>query len=215
MNCVRNLTKTGEIAPQRRYNTSMERSRAETTALLNRVCQGSGDALQQLVPRVYEELHRIAQWQMKREAEGHTLQPTALVNEAYLRLIDQSAGWKDRSHFFALAAQAMRRVLVDHARARRAGKRGGGLAHDGIDEQAVGVDAQLDRMLAVDEALKRLAAFDPRQCQIVEMRYFAGMSDPEISAILGVSVRTVNRDWRIAKAWLYNELGAKAALETT
>jgi RNA polymerase sigma factor (TIGR02999 family) len=192
----------------------MEGSRLETTALLDRVRQGSNEARNELVPRVYQELHRIAKRQMRREAQGHTLQPTALVNEAYLKLIDQSTGWQNRTHFFAVAAQVMRRLLVDHARSRRAEKRGGGMVHVDVDHHAIGVDAEMDRVLTIDEALTRLATFDSRQSRIVELRFFGGLKDEEIAEVLGISLRTVRRDWQMAKAWLYGELGGSSTVDT-
>jgi RNA polymerase sigma factor (TIGR02999 family) len=192
----------------------MEGSRLEITALLDRVRQGSAEARNELVPRVYQELHKIAKRQMRREAQAHTLQPTALVNEAYIKLIDQSTGWQNRTHFFAVAAQVMRRLLVDHARSRRAAKRGGGIVHVDIDQHAPGVDAEMDRVLAIDEALTRLAGFDARQSQIVELRFFGGLKDEEIAEVLGVAVRTVRRDWQMAKAWLYGELNGRSPVDT-
>ena len=185
--------------------------------------QGDAGAFDALVPVVYEELRRQARRMLRREGMGHTLQPTALVHEAYLRLVDQRrARWESRTQFFAVAAQAMRRVLVDHARARHAAKRGrgvsavtlsdidaGDMAIDGTIDEHAWVDApgvgEVD-VLALDDALTRLAAFDPRKARIVELRYFAGLSIPEAASALGVSPKTVGREWAIARLWLRREL---------
>jgi len=171
---------------------------------------GHKEAEALLIPLVYEELHRIAATYLRREAPAHSLQPTALVHEAYLRLTDvKRVDWQSRSHFFAISATIMRRILVDHARAGRARKRGNSWAAVSIDEAILPSPEQRAEIVALDEALTRLAQFDPRQAKIVELRFFAGMSEEEVGEVLGVSSRTVKRDWRIAKAWLFDELNCE------
>ena len=167
-----------------------------------------GRAVDRLLPLVYEELRAIAASRMRAERAGHTLSATALVHEAYLKLVDQRrADWKNRAHFFAVAARAMRRILLDYAIARQAEKRGGGEAivtlHDDHPDEA----SSLDDIVAVDEALTRLAALDERQARVVELRFFAGLGMEEIAEALGVSLATANRDWRVARAFLTAELG--------
>ena len=181
----------------------------EITQLLHDAAQGQKDAEAALIPLVYAELHRIAARYMRGEGPGATLQPTALVHEAYVRLtVPKSVDWQSRTHFFAVAATVMRRILVDHARARRSEKRGGGwIRSDSLDNAPSPVEDP-ERMLALDEALGRLATVDARQCRIVELRYFAGMSVEETADVLGIAPRTVKRDWRLARAWLYGELTA-------
>lgn len=179
----------------------------DVTRLLLQWRSGDRDALDQLIPVVYEELRQIARRYMKRSGPGQTLQTTALVNEAYLRLIRQdSIEWRDRAHFFAVAAQVMRHLLVDRARARQTQKRGGAAYHVTIDEAAVASKDQTLELLALDQALTRLAAFDPRKSRLVELRYFGGLSAEETAEVLGVSEITVKREWSKAKAWLYREL---------
>jgi RNA polymerase sigma factor (TIGR02999 family) len=181
---------------------------APITQLLRNWSQGDETALERLLPLVYDELHGQAARLMRLQAPGHTLQTTALVHEAYLRLVDQeSVPSESRSHFFGVAAKAMRCILVDHARAQRAAKRGGAAArlpleHAGeIAGPAPGVD-----VLALDEALSRLAELDPRKSRLVELRYFAGLSVEEVAAALGLSLATVKREWALARAWLKREL---------
>jgi RNA polymerase sigma factor (TIGR02999 family) len=182
---------------------------------------GAGDAFarEALVPLVYEELRRQARQALGREGAGHTLQPTALVHEAWLRLCDQQdARWESRAQFFAIAAQVMRRVLVDHARTRRALKRGGGAVHVSLGDSqsaaalgaASGDATPIDAMdvLALDDALARLAVLDPEKARLVDLRYFAGLSIPEVAAVLGVSQATVGREWAVARMWLRRELEA-------
>ena len=170
---------------------------------------GDGDraALDELTPVVYDELRRLARGYMRRQNPGHTLQTTALVNEAYLRLIDSSqVNWQNRAHFFAMAARLMRRILVDFARARSSLKRGGDMRKVSFEEAlAVPLEPETN-LVALDDALKKLAELNPRQSQVVELRYFGGLSEEEIAATLEISVRTVRRDWSIARAWLYREL---------
>jgi RNA polymerase sigma factor (TIGR02999 family) len=186
---------------------------ADITGLLLAWQAGDDGALNDLLPIVYGELRRQARRELRREAVGHTLQPTALVHEAYLRLIDQRrAHWESRTQFFAVAAKAMRRILVDHARARRRAKRGGGATQVTLTGVSAGEDPMVDSdampidTLDLDEALTRFAALDPEKARLVELRYFAGLSIPEAAAALGVSPATVGREWAVARAWLRREL---------
>lgn len=186
----------------------------DLTLLLKAACSGDREAYARLYEAVYAELRRVAGANLRREAPGHTLQPTALVNEAYLRLADQRTGWRSRSHFFAIASQAMRRILVDHARARDSLKRGGGARlplPDGRAEPAApgweSGGSQVD-LLALDEALGKLAAIDADSARVVEMRFFGGMEIDAIAEFMGSSERTVRRHWVYAKAWLARELSA-------
>ena len=182
------------------------RSPEGITQLLERWSQGDEEALDQLMPLVYDELHRLAGAYLRRERREHTLQPTALVNEAYLKLVRQrNIQWQNRAQFFGVAAQLMRRILVDHAR-RRNIKRGRGMRHVSLDEATIiGGERETD-LAALDDALTLLAERDPRKAQVVEMRFFGGLSVEESAEVLGVSPVTVMRDWRTAKAWLYREL---------
>jgi RNA polymerase sigma factor (TIGR02999 family) len=173
------------------------------------VAWGRGDesALAQLMPLVHAELHRLARRQMRGEREGHILQTTALVNEAYVRLIDLSrVRWQDRAHFFAMASRLMRRILVDYARSRNYVKRGGGAQMVSLSEAANAAGGQQADLVALDDALNALAAFDARKSHVVEMRFFGGLSVEETAEALHVSVETVMRDWRLAKVWLLREL---------
>ena len=163
------------------------------------------------MPAVHEELRRLAHRQMRRERQGHTLQTTALVNEAYMRLIDLSrVRWQDRAHFFAMSARLMRRILVDHARARNYQKRGGGGANVALDEALMVSTERGADLIALDEALEALAKVDARKSQVVEMRFFGGLSVDETAEALHVSGETVMRDWRLAKVWLLREIGGHA-----
>ena len=181
--------------------------RKAVTQLLGDWSGGDERALEKLVPLVQPELHRLAHYYMSRERAGHTLQTTALLNEAYLQLADKTQpSWQNRTHFMAVAAQLMRRIMVDHARARHALKRGAGAIRVTLDEAALVTEARAEELLALDEALKKLAEFDRRRCEIVEMRYFGGLTVDEIAGVLKVHPNTVTRDWRAAKAWLYAEL---------
>jgi RNA polymerase sigma factor (TIGR02999 family) len=184
-------------------------SSAEITRLLQAWGGGDRAALDDLAPLVYAELRRMARHSMRRENPAHTLQPTALVNEAYLRLVDiAQVRWQDRAHFFAVAAQMMRRILVDAARARGAGKRGGGAAHVNLEES---IDAMPDRgsqLVALDDALDALARLDPRKAKVIEMRFFGGLSVEETAEVLKISPETVMRDWKMARAWLMRDLAA-------
>ena|SRR5581483_1712469 len=183
----------------------------EVTRLL--LAWGDGDqaALDQLMPAVYDELRRLAHYHLQRERRGHTLQTSALVNEAYLRLIDQHrVEWQNRAHFFGIASQLMRRILVDHARSRHVAKRGGGARHVPLDEAIVVSAQRAADVLALDEALTALAAIDQRKSRIVEMRFFGGLSIAETAEVLAVSPGTIMRDWTLAKAWLHREISKEA-----
>jgi RNA polymerase sigma factor (TIGR02999 family) len=172
---------------------------------------GDASALDELIPLVYDELKRLAHYFMRKERPGHTLQTTALVDEAYLRLADQTHGqWKNRSQFFHIAAQFMRRILVDHARGQMRAKRGGGAIKVSLDEVAVLSPQRGADLIALDAALERLAGIDPRKAEVVELRYFGGLSVEEAADILGVSPITVKRDWLVAKAWLRREISNEA-----
>ncbi len=180
----------------------------QTRTLLQSAIDGSPDAAEQLLPVVYDELHRLAERMMRSEQIAHTLQPTALINEAFLRLAgSENADWEGRAHFVRVAARAMRHVLVDHARRKRSDKRGGGQRAATLDEANFAAAAQADELLAVNEALDGLAEADPQLGQIVEMRLFAGLTHEEIAKTMDVSVRTVERGWRTARAWLIREMG--------
>jgi RNA polymerase sigma factor (TIGR02999 family) len=187
----------------------------DLTRFLDDLAHGDADAAATLMPHVYGELKAIAEGYMIRQRADHTLQPTALVNEAYVKLFDRSViDWKDRGHFYALAARAMRQLLVDHARARRRKKRGGGRREVTLDEavaKAAGIEVDL---LALDEALRELAELDPRQAQVVELRYFGGLEVAQVAQMLEVSVTTVEREWRSARAWLGSRLGEADAAAT-
>lgn len=185
----------------------MEPSAVQITQLLRSWSQGDEGAIEQLIVLVYDELHRMARRYMSNEKPGHTLQATALVNEAYLRLVNASeANWQNRTHFFAVSAQVMRRILVDWARSRQAAKRGSDVTALELDE-AIAIPMQTGSdLVAVDDALKALALVDPRKGQVVELRFFGGLSVEETAAVLKVSEETVHRDWRMAKSWLRREL---------
>jgi RNA polymerase sigma factor (TIGR02999 family) len=179
----------------------------EITQLLAEWSEGNQAALDQLYPLVYNELRRLAHGYLRRERKGHTLQTTALINEAYLRLVDQKhVHWANRSHFFGISAQIMRRILIDHARRYDYAKRGGGAQRISLDEAAVVAKQRGRALLMLDEALKSLAKIDPRRSQVVELRYFGGLNNEEIAGVLKISENTVMRDWNMARAWLYQEL---------
>ncbi|HEY0172282.1 MAG TPA: sigma-70 family RNA polymerase sigma factor [Pyrinomonadaceae bacterium] len=186
-------------------------STQEITRLLADWGGGDDAALEKLTPLVYAELRRIARRQMRDERPGHTLQATALVNEAFLRLGGGEGGdFHDRAHFYAVCAQVMRHVLIDHARTRTRDKRGGGAAHVALDEAAVVPDGGgADELVALDEALRGLEEFDPQKARVVELRYFGGLSIEETAEVLGVSPTTVRREWRRAKAWLYRAISGE------
>lgn len=176
---------------------------ADVTRLLRAWGAGNQEAMNQLAPLVYDELRRMARGYMRRENEGNSFQATALVNEAYLRLVRlDDVNWKDRAHFFAISAQTMRRILVDAARARGAGKRGGGIQRLNLRESIDGVALRDSRLVDLDEALDTLAQVDPRKAKVVEMRFFGGLSVEETAEVLGISMQSVMRDWKLARAWL-------------
>ena len=184
----------------------------EITQLLAEWRDGNQAALDDLYPLVYDELHRLARRYMSRERKGHTLQTTALINEAYVRLVDQrNVQWANRSHFFAISAQIMRRILIDHARRYAYAKRGGGARQVSLDETATVVHGNLSEFIRLDEALKSLAEVDPRRSQVVELKYFGGLNNDEIAGVLKISKNTVTRDWNMARAWLYSQLAGSAA----
>ena len=179
----------------------------DVTSLLHRLQGGDPDALDALMPVVYDELRHIARRHLRGQATGHTLQTTALVHEAFLRLArGRESGWNDRVHFYAVAATAMRQVLVDHARRRGSGKRGGDRERVVLATGDLGVDSQADLVVEIDDALQKLSDLDPRLTRVVECRFFAGMNESETAAALGVTDRTVRRDWVKARAWLHREL---------
>jgi RNA polymerase sigma factor (TIGR02999 family) len=188
------------------------------TEALGELRDGVPGALDRLIPLVYQDLSRIARRQLRLEGPGHTLSTSALVHEAYLRLVDQTqAHWTDRAQFYAIAAHVMRRVLVDHARRRRADRRGGAqprrVSLDALDTKDAGeltVDDRVDVLLAIDEALERLATLDARQAKVVDCRFFGGLTETETAEALGVTTRTVERDWVKARGWLYQELSDAA-----
>jgi RNA polymerase sigma-70 factor (ECF subfamily) len=180
----------------------------DITYLLRAWGDGQAGALDELIPMIQGELHRLARRYMQRERPGHTLQTTALVNEAYLRLMrTQDIRWCDRVHFFAVAARIMRRILIDLARAKRDAKRTMAESPISLDQVAIISDGRALELLAIDEALDRLSAMSQRQSQVVELRYFGGLSETEIAGVLNISERTVRHDWSLARAWLYRELG--------
>ncbi len=186
-------------------------SDTSVTALLSQLSAGNRDAEARLIPQVYDELRRIAAAYMRRERNDHTLQATALVNEAYAHLVEQPHGqWQNRAHFLATAAQVMRHILVDHARAKRAGKRGGVQQQITLDEALLSSSDRTVDLLSIHEALDRLTAFDPRQGRVVEMHFFGGLTFDEIALVLAISERTAKREWSMARAWLRTELAERA-----
>jgi len=186
-------------------------SQQRVTELLVRWSQGDDAALAELTPLVYEELRRLAHRQMGGERPGHTLQTTALVNEAYLRLADQTNPcWQNRAHFFAVAARAMRQILVSYARSQQSQKRGGGALKVDLDEAALLSPEESKEIVDLHEALEQLSALDSRKAQVVELKYFGGLNYDEIAEVLKISPVTVRRDWKFARAWLYKELHGAA-----
>ena len=186
-----------------------------TTSLLAQVREGGdrgAEARERLLPLVYEELRDLAERYMRAQSPAHTLQTTALVNEAYIRLVAREAqGWESRAHFIGVAAKAMRSVLVDHARRRNAGKRGGARRRVPLEGAAILTEDPSDDLLAIDEALSRLSASDEQKGRVVELRFFGGLTNEEAASVLGVSSATVKREWRFARAWLYSELTGEDA----
>ena len=179
----------------------------EVTRLLQEWRSGDRTALDRLTPLIYDELRRLAHRYMSRANPGHTLQTTALVHEAYLRLVDQQdVEWQGRAHFFAVSARAMRHIIVDYARQKQSARRGGAAPRVTLDEGAVASGGRAAEVVALDEALQGLAEIHPRRCRVVELRYFGGLNNREASAVLGVSEATIERDWRFARAWRYREL---------
>jgi RNA polymerase sigma-70 factor (ECF subfamily) len=184
----------------------MDNDGGQVTQLLKAMHAGDAQAAESLLPLVYAELHRLARGYMRRERPDHTLQATALINEAYLRLVGEDIDWNSRAHFIGLAANVMRRVLVDYARAHNAEQRGGGLQRVEMqDELAISAD-KLDEVERLDEALKKLERENPRQARVVELRYFGGLSVDQISALLQIAPRSVKRDWALARIWLFRAL---------
>jgi RNA polymerase sigma-70 factor, ECF subfamily len=184
----------------------------QATRIVNELAAGDHRAAEELMPLVYDEFRELAGAYLRQETKAHTLQPTALVHEAYLRLIDQTrVNWQGRTHFFAVGAQAMRRILVDHARARHRDKRGGGWHRIALDEHLM-ISSQHDAdILAVDEAIDKLNAIDSRQARIVELRFFGGLTVEEVAQVLGISKRTVENEWKIIRAWMRRELAGESA----
>lgn len=184
----------------------MDEDRSQTTRLLKAVHAGDHAAAERLLPLVYSELHRLANAYMRRERPDHTLQATALINEAYIRLIEEDVDWNSREHFVGFAAHIMRRVLVDYARARNADQRGGKRERVELQDQLAISPARLEEVSQIDEALDRLEKNNPRQAKVVELRYFGGLSIEQIGATLGIAPRSVKRDWALARIWLFEEL---------
>lgn len=183
----------------------------EVTQLLIKLTDGKEDVLENLLPLIYDELRQLAGRYLRRERKDHTLQPTALVHEAYMKLVDQTqVQWQNRAHFFGVAAQIMRRILVDHARKHTANKRGGGAEVLPLEEEilVVASDEKSVELLALDEALENLAKLDAQKSRIVELRYFGGLSVEETAEVMGVSPVTIKRQWRMAKAWLYGQVAS-------
>jgi RNA polymerase sigma factor (TIGR02999 family) len=184
---------------------------SDVTQLLNRLSSGDQNALSELIPVVYDELHRLAAFHLQRERPEHTLQTTALVHEAYVRLVDQKeVQWKNRGHFFAVAAQAMRRVLVDYARRHQALKRGSSLPKISLDEAIAISHEDMHHVLLLDELLTRLSTIDPAESRIVELRFFGGLTVEETAEAMGISAATVKREWSVARAWLLREINERS-----
>lgn len=181
-------------------------TQGEVTRLLLDWSGGDQVALDRLIPHVHAELHRLARAHMRRERPGHTLQTTALINEAYMRLVGQDVPWQSRAHFFGIASRLMRQILVDHARAQNYQKRGGGLQQVSLAEAAGAVGGRAAELVALDDALNGLAALDEQQARVVELRFFGGLTIEETAEVLGISHATVERDWRAARAWLRREM---------
>jgi len=199
---IKILSPTREVPP-------VDADRSEATRLLAEIGEGNREAVDRLLPLVYAELRRIAASYLRTEREGHTLQPTALVNEAYLRLVDQRVAWQGRAHFLGVAAQLMRRILVDYARGRRADKRGRGFAFVALDDALLAPYERDVDLVALDDALQTLSELDARQSRVVELRFFGGLSAEETAEVLGVSTPTVTRDWAVARLWLRREIAKR------
>jgi RNA polymerase sigma factor (TIGR02999 family) len=188
----------------------------EVTLLLSALTHGDEGAASKLMPVVYNELRRLAGSYMRRERADHTLQATALVHEAYIRLIDQrSVNWQSRAHFFGVSAQLMRRILIDHARGHTREKRGGDQKKVSLEDVVLFAERQADELLAVDDSLNALAKIDPRQARVVELRFFGGLSVEEAADVLGVSPKTIKREWSVAKAWLAADLKQRHGIDAT
>lgn len=184
---------------------------SEVTRILNAIEKGDARATDELLPLVYNELRRLAGHKMAAEAAGHTLQPTALVHEAWLRLVGSNQeGWQSRAHFFGAAAEAMRRILVDHARRKQSQKRGGGVGHEELNESVLVLNAPPDEILAVNDALDTLAREDPAAAELVKLRYFVGMTMEEAASAMGLAPRTAERTWTYARVWLRREIQKRA-----
>lgn len=197
-----------------RYNIAVMGDAHEVTVLLSALTRGDQDAGARLIPVVYNELRRLAGSYMRHERPDHTLQATALVHEAYMKLVEQqSVNWQSRAHFFGVAAQLMRRILIDHARGHLRQKRGGEYKKVSLNDAFIFSPEQSAELLAVDESLQRLAKLDERQARVVELRFFGGLSVEEAGAVLGISAKTVKRDWSVAKAWLYADLKEHHGIE--
>jgi len=183
----------------------------QITQLLGQLIDGDRSVVDAILPLVYDELRRMAQGQLKGERPDHTLNATALVHEAYLKLVNQNqVNWQNRAHFLAIAAQAMRRILISYARSRMAEKRGSGEPAVTFNDEVMGKEAKAGELVALDEALVKLQSISERQCRVVELRFFGGLTEPEIAEAIGISVPTVKRDWRVARAWLSRELESAA-----
>ena len=190
----------------------MEPSRDDVTALLTNLANGDDRASARLTPLVYNELRRLARSYMRKERSDHTLQATALVHEAYLRLVEQrSVDWQGRAHFFGVAAQMMRRILIDHARSHLRDKRGGGAIAVSLDDFPLFAPERSSELVKLDESLEKLARLDRRQAKIVELRFFAGLTVEQTAEVLGISAKTVKRDWNVAKAWLHADIESKSS----
>jgi RNA polymerase sigma-70 factor (ECF subfamily) len=183
------------------------RPSGDITHLLRAVQTGANGAWDELAALIYPHLRRIAQGHMRRERSHHTLQPTALIHEAFIRMAGKDIEWESRAHFFAVAAHVMRQILVDYARQHRAAKRGGAIQKVNVDEISLGVGEPWEKMLALDQALARLSHWDARLGRVVELRFFGGLTEEETAQVTGTSVRTVKRDWGLARAWLHAEIG--------
>lgn len=184
----------------------LAKEKHEVTVLLQSLNNGNREAVDELVPIVYSELQRLASYYLRSERAGHTLQPTALVHEAFLKLVEQETHWQNRTHFFAMAATVMRRILVDYARGHKADKRGGTAEKISLDEAFVFAQDRPTEMVALDEALEELARIDPRRAKVVELKFFGGLNNEEIAEALGVHSNTVLRDWNLARAWLKSQI---------